>query len=199
MSQISYKPLPYALNALEPLISERTLSFHYGKHHKTYVDKLNDAIQGTQFASMSLEEIIQASAGKKEQVFIFNNAAQVWNHEFYWESMKPQGGGQPSSAVQRLIEGNFGSLEGFIQSFKQAGAKQFGSGWTWLVESNSKLEIMSTANADLPLVHNKKALLVVDVWEHAYYLDYQNKRPDYLSEFTNKLLNWDFVDRNLSK
>jgi Fe-Mn family superoxide dismutase len=190
-------PLPYDLNALEPHISANTLSFHYGKHHQAYVTNLNGLIEGTDLANKSLEDIIRITAGDKDKVGIFNNAAQVWNHTFYWHSMAPQGGGKPKGALAEKINQDFGSYDEFTKLFKQAGVSQFGSGWAWLVlNKDGKLEIMKTANADLPMVHGKKALSTCDVWEHAYYLDYQNRRPDYVDTFLSHLINWDFAEKN---
>jgi Fe-Mn family superoxide dismutase len=190
-------PIPYDLNALEPYISANTLSFHYGKHHQAYVTNLNGLIEGTELASKSLEDIIRITASDKDKVGVFNNAAQVWNHTFYWHSMTPQGGGKPKGKLAEKINEDFGSYEEFAKLFKQAGVTQFGSGWAWLVlNKDSKLEIMKTANADLPLIHGKKALFTCDVWEHAYYLDYQNRRPDYVDTFLNHLINWDFAEKN---
>lgn len=184
--------LPYAKNALEPYISEDTLNYHHGKHHNAYVVNLNKLIQGTEFAGKSLEEIIKSSDGG-----IFNNAAQVWNHTFYWHSMKPNGGGKPTGEVLKKIEIDFGSYEKFSDEFAAAGATQFGSGWAWLVLENDKLKITKTANAQTPLTTNAKPLLTMDVWEHAYYLDFQNARPKYIKTFLEELVNWDFVAKNL--
>ncbi len=190
-------PLPYDLNALEPYISANTMSFHYGKHHQAYVTNLNGLIEGTDLANKSLEDIIRITAGDKDKVGVFNNAAQVWNHTFYWHSMAPQGGGKPKGELAKKINEDFGSYEEFTKLFKQAGVTQFGSGWAWLVlNKDGQLEIMKTANADLPLVYGKKALFTCDVWEHAYYLDYQNRRPDYMETFLNHLINWDFAEKN---
>ena len=190
--------LPYASNALEPHITAHTLSFHHGKHHQAYVTNLNNLIEGTELASQTLEEIILAVAGDASKAGIFNNAAQVWNHTFYWSSMKPNGGGEPTGAIAAKIVEDFGSFEAFLKEFKTAGATQFGSGWAWLVLEGGKLKITKTPNADTPMVHGQKALLTVDVWEHAYYLDYQNRRPDYLETFFKHLVNWDFPNANLS-
>lgn len=190
--------LPFEANGLEPYITANTLSFHHGKHHQTYVTNLNNLIQGSDLADASLEEIILASANKPEKVGIFNNAAQVWNHTFYWNSMKPNGGGTPSGAIAAKINEDFGSFEAFVDAFKNAGLTQFGSGWAWLVLEEGKLKITKTANADTPMAHGQKALLTVDVWEHAYYLDYQNKRADYLDIFLKHLVNWDFANANLT-
>lgn len=190
--------LPYASNALEPHITAHTLSFHHGKHHQAYVTNLNNLIEGTELASQTLEEIILAVAGDASKAGIFNNAAQVWNHTFYWSSMKPNGGGEPTGAIAAKIKEVFGDFEAFLKEFKTAGATQFGSGWAWLVLEGGKLKITKTPNADTPMVHGQKALLTVDVWEHAYYLDYQNRRPDYLETFFKHLVNWDFANANLS-
>ena len=189
--------LPYNREALAPHISSNTLDFHYGKHHNAYVTNLNNLIAGSDLENATLESIIGKTAGNVDKVGIFNNAAQVWNHTFYWNSMKPNGGGQPSGKIAELIKGTFGSLEKFAEEFKKAGATQFGSGWAWLVLDNSELKVTKTANADTPIAHQQKPLLTVDVWEHAYYLDYQNRRPDYLSVFVDHLINWDFVNSNL--
>jgi Fe-Mn family superoxide dismutase len=190
--------LPYALDALEPHISSSTLEFHHGKHHNAYVTNLNKAIEGTDLDGKSLEEVISAVAGDASKAGVFNNAAQVWNHSFYWQCMKPGGGGQPSGDLLEKINADFGSYDAFVEQFKAAGATQFGSGWAWLVLDNGSLKITKTANADLPLAHGQKALLTMDVWEHAYYLDYQNRRPDYISTYLDKLVNWDFVAANLA-
>ncbi|MBN1407739.1 MAG: superoxide dismutase [Calditrichaceae bacterium] len=189
--------LPYAKNALEPHISERTLEFHYGKHHQAYVTNGNNLIAGTEYENLPLEEIIKKTAGDKEKAGIFNNAAQVWNHSFYWKCMKANGGGKPVGAIANKINSDFGGFEQFVDEFKKAGATQFGSGWAWLVLDNDKLRIVKTANAENPITQNLKPLLVVDVWEHAYYLDFQNRRPDYLTTFVDKLINWDFVNSQL--
>ncbi len=192
---ITLPPLPYAQNALEPHITANTLSFHHGKHHKAYVDKTNELIAGTALAGKSLEEIIMASA--KDKGPLFNNAAQVWNHTFYWNSMKPNGGGAPKGKLAQMIDRDFGSLDKFKEAFKQAGVTQFGSGWAWLVLDGDTLKVTKTPNADLPMAHGQKALLTMDVWEHAYYLDFQNRRPDYITTFLDKLVNWDFAEKNL--
>lgn len=190
--------LPYDMAALEPHISAQTLSFHHGKHHQAYVTNLNNLIQNTDLADKSLEEVIHATAKNPEKVGIFNNAAQVWNHTFFWNCMKPQGGGQPTGELKAMIEKAFGSYEAFAAEFKQAAVTQFGSGWAWLVFEKGDLRIMKTANADLPMVHGATALLTCDVWEHAYYLDYQNRRPDYVDTFLAHLVNWDFAASLLS-
>jgi len=185
--------LPYDRAALEPYISSQTLDFHHGKHHQAYVANLNALIQNTELANKPLEEIIQATAGNAEKAGIFNNAAQVWNHTFFWHCMKPQGGSQPQGEMKERIDAAFGSCEAFAAEFKQAALTQFGSGWAWLVLEKGNLRIMKTANADLPMAHGATALLTCDVWEHAYYLDFQNRRPDYVDTFLAHLVNWDFA------
>ena len=183
--------LPWSKDALEPQISAETIDYHYGKHHNAYVTKLNAGIKGTQFEDMTLEEIILKSEGG-----LFNNAAQVWNHSFYWNCLAPNKGGNPTGKISELIDKNFGSFSKSQEEFSNAAATNFGSGWTWLVESNGKLEILNTDDADTPLRHSKKALMTIDVWEHAYYVDYRNARPDYINAFWS-LVNWDFVNSNL--
>ncbi len=190
--------LPYDLDALEPHISRSTLEFHHGKHHAAYVTNLNNLVAGTDLEAKSLEETITAVAGDAAKAGIFNNAAQVWNHSFYWQGIKPGGGGAPSGELAAKIDADFGSFDAFKDQFKTAGATQFGSGWAWLVLDGGTLKVTKTANADLPLAHGQKALLTMDVWEHAYYLDYQNRRPDYMTTFLDKLVNWDFVAANLA-
>jgi len=194
---ISLPALPYAQNALDPVITANTLGFHYGKHHKTYVDTLNKLIAGTEFADMPLEQIVKAAAGKSEHAAIFNNAAQTWNHTFYWRSMKPQGGGEPPASIKRLLENSFGSVESCKRELVTAATGQFGSGWAWLIQDAGKLKVVKTGNADTPLTGSGKPLLTIDVWEHAYYLDYQNRRVDYVNAVLEKLINWEFVAHNL--
>ena len=194
---IQLPPLPYDLQALEPFVSQRTLEFHHGKHHQAYVNNLNTLIASSPLEKESLEDIILASARQPGKEGIFNNAAQVWNHTFFWNSMKPQGGGVPSGDVATLIHKDFGSFDAFKEEFKKAAVSQFGSGWAWLVFHDGKVSITKTPNADLPLAQGHKALLTCDVWEHAYYLDYQNRRPDYVETFLTHLVNWEFVERNL--
>ena len=185
--------LPYAKNALVPHISEETFEYHYGKHHQAYVTNLNNLIPGTEYENLSVEEtFLKAPAGG-----VYNNAAQVWNHTFYWNSMSPTGGGEPTGELADKINSAFGSLDGFKEQFAQAGTTQFGSGWAWLIEGDSGLEITKTANADLPLKHGQKALLTMDVWEHAYYIDFRNARPNYIKNFLDNLINWDFAAANL--
>jgi Fe-Mn family superoxide dismutase len=194
---INLPELPYAKDALAPYISANTLEFHQGKHHKTYVDNLNKLIAGTDLEAKSLEEIIKIAAKDPAKAGIFNNAAQSWNHSFYWKCLKPQGGGAPTGAIAAKINTTFGSHDKFVEELKNAGTTQFGSGWAWLVVDGSDLKITKTPNADTPLAHGQKALLTIDVWEHAYYLDYQNRRPDYLAAVIQNLINWDFVNANL--
>ena len=192
---IALPDLPFAKNALAPHVSERTLEFHHGRHHSAYVTNLVKLIEGTDLASESLENIIRKTAGDASRSGIFNNAAQVWNHTFYWQSMKPDGGGSPSGAIASKIDADLEGYAKFAESLKTAGLTQFGSGWGWLVlNSGGKLEIVKTGNADTPIAHGLKPLLTVDVWEHAYYLDYQNRRADYLDAFIAHLINWEFVN-----
>jgi len=189
--------LPFANDALEPYTSARTLEFHHGKHHAAYVTNLNNLVKDTPLASLSLEDVIKAAAADlPAKQGIFNNAAQVWNHTFFWNCLKKDGG-QPSAKLLARIDAELGGLAKFKEDFKAAAIGQFGSGWAWLVEENGKLKIVKTANADLPLVHGQKALFTVDVWEHAYYLDYQNRRPDFVQTVLDHLVNWAFVESNL--
>ena len=189
--------LPYEKSSLEPYISAQTLDFHHGKHHQAYVTNANNLTKDTPLENLSLEDLILHVANKPDKVGIFNNAAQVWNHTFYWNCMKPNGGGTPSGMIAQKLDEDFGSYENFVSEFKTAATTQFGSGWAWLVLDEKKLKIIKTPNADTPIVHGLKALLTVDVWEHAYYLDYQNRRPDYVDIFLKHLVNWDFVNQNL--
>ena len=189
--------LPYEQSALEPHISANTLSFHYGKHHQTYVTNLNNLVKDTDLAGQSLEEIIRATAGNPDQAGIFNNAAQVWNHTFYWNSMKPGGGGAPSGDLAAKIDASFGSYDAFAEAFSQAATTQFGSGWAWLVAEDDSLRVLKTGNAETPVSGSATPLLTIDVWEHAYYLDYQNLRPAYIKTFLESLANWDFAAANL--
>lgn len=195
---ITLPELPYAKDALAPVISAQTLEFHHGKHHKAYVDNLGKLIAGTDLAEAPLEEIIRKTAGDPAKAGIFNNAAQAWNHSFYWQCLKAGGGGAPTGAVAPKIAAAWGSYDKFAEELKNAGVTQFGSGWAWLVLDGGELKIVKTANADTPLARGQKALLTLDVWEHAYYLDYQNRRPDYLSAVIGRLINWDFVNANLA-
>jgi Fe-Mn family superoxide dismutase len=191
-------PLPYAENSLEPVISAKTIGFHYGKHHKAYVDNLNKLIAGTEFADMPLEKIISNMVGKPDKIAIYNNAAQAWNHTFYWRSMRPKGGGEPPATLKQKMEVSFGSLEACKKELANASVTQFGSGWAWLVQDGGKLKVIKTSNADTPLTQTLKPLLAIDVWEHAYYLDYQNRRADYVNALIEKLINWEFADDNLA-
>ena len=192
--------LPYAKDALEPHMSANTFSFHHEKHHNTYVVNLNGLVEGTDLEGKSLEEIVSATAGNPDKAGVFNNAAQVWNHTFFWHSMKPSGGGAPTGDLAAKIDADFGSFDAFKDAFKAAGATQFGSGWAWLVVGDGgKLEVVKTPNAETPLTQGKTPLLTCDVWEHAYYLDYQNRRPDFLASFLDNLANWDFAAENLAK
>jgi superoxide dismutase, Fe-Mn family len=192
-------PLPYPKTALEPHMSAQTFDFHHGKHHQAYVTNLNGLVKDTPMASQSLEEIIKATAKDESKIGIFNNAAQVWNHTFFWSCMKPNGGGAPTGALAQKIESTFGGLDKFKEQFKQAGVTQFGSGWAWLVADGGQLKITKTPNAVNPMAQGQTALLTCDVWEHAYYLDYQNRRPDFVQTFLDKLVNWEFVAGNLAK
>ena len=187
-------PLPYAIDALAPHYSQETLEYHHGKHHNAYVTNLNKLLEGKPEANKSLEEIIMSSDGG-----VFNNAAQVWNHTFFWSCMKPNGGGQPTGDVLAAITRDFGSFDKFKEEFTAAATTQFGSGWAWLVSQNGKLAVTKTGNADLPMKHGQKALLTIDVWEHAYYIDFRNLRPKYIETFLNHLVNWDFALENLKK
>ena len=190
-------PLPYADNALAPVISAATIGFHYGKHHKGYVDNLNKLTAGTVFADMPLEKIITETAGKADKVAIFNNAAQAWNHTFYWQSLRPGGGGQPPAMLKKKIEASFDDFDACKKELAAAATTQFGSGWAWLVLEGDKLKVVKTGNAECPLTQGATPLLTIDVWEHAYYLDYQNRRADYINAVLDKLINWDFAAENL--
>jgi superoxide dismutase, Fe-Mn family len=191
---IALPDLPYAKDALEPVISSRTLDFHHGKHHKAYVDNTNKLIEGTDLAGQDIETIVKRVSGDPSKAGLFNNAAQVWNHSFYWKCLKPNGGGAPTGPIAQKIVADFGSAAKFFEELKNAGVTQFGSGWAWLILKDGKLAVTKTANADTPPAHGLKPLLTLDVWEHAYYLDYQNRRPDYLAALIEKLINWDFVN-----
>lgn len=184
-------PLPYALDALQPHISRETLEFHYGKHHQAYVTNLNNLVKGTEFENLALEDVIRRSSGG-----VFNNAAQIWNHTFYWNSLSPNGGGAPKGALATTINAKFGSFEGFKEAFSKSAVGNFGSGWTWLVKKgDGTVAIVNTGNAATPLTGSDRPLLTCDVWEHAYYLDYRNRRPDYVAAFWN-LVNWEFAAKN---
>jgi Fe-Mn family superoxide dismutase len=189
---IELPPLPYAKDALAPHISPETIDYHYGKHHQTYVNKLNELVANTSNAGKPLEEIVKASQGP-----VFNNAAQVWNHTFYWNSLKPKGGGQPTGAVAAAITESFGSYDAFRKEFVDAATTQFGSGWAWLVKDGGKLKVVKTPNAETPITTAAKPLITIDVWEHAYYIDYRNARPKYIDTYLDQLVNWDFANKNL--
>lgn len=196
MSQITLPDLPYAKNALEPHISAETLEFHHDKHHAAYVNKLNELLPGSGLEGKELVEIIKATAGDSSKATIFNQAAQVWNHTFYWNCLTANGGGEPTGDLKAKIEEAFGSYSKFREEFKNAAVSQFGSGWAWLVADSvgGQLSITKTANADTPLAHSQVAVLTCDVWEHAYYIDYRNRRPDYVDTFLDKLVNWDYAN-----
>jgi Fe-Mn family superoxide dismutase len=190
--------LPWSENALDPVISAKTISFHYGKHHKTYVDNVNKMIAGTELADLPLEKIVSATAGKPDKAGIFNNAAQVWNHTFYWNSLSPKGGGEPPAVLKQKIDAAFDGIEALKKELSAAAVSQFGSGWAWLVLDGDKLKIVKTANAETPITTGLKPLVTIDVWEHAYYLDYQNKRVDHVNAVLDKLINWEFAAANLA-
>jgi superoxide dismutase, Fe-Mn family len=196
--EIKLPPLPYDEDALEPVISGRTLSFHYGKHHKGYVDTLNRLIANTEFEGMPLEKLIKA-ASRPDQAAIFNNAAQIWNHTFYWRSLSPKGGNEPPAALKKMMETSFGGVEQCKKELAKAAIGEFGSGWAWLVQDGPKLKVIKTSDAKTPLTDGPKPLLTIDVWEHAYYLDYQNRRADYVNALIDKLANWQFAADNLQK
>ena len=189
--------LPWADTALDPVISARTLSFHWGKHHRGYVDALNGLIRGTPLEGKPLEEIVKASAGGAATTAVFNNAAQAWNHDFYWRSLRPKGGAPPKGELAERVLASFGSFEALKKALVDAGTGQFGSGWAWLVADGAALKVVKTANADTPLTAGARPLLVLDVWEHAYYLDWQNRRKDHLTAVVDGLLNWEFAAANL--
>ncbi len=191
--QFSLPPLPYAEDALAPVISAETLALHHGKHHRKYVDAMNQLLRETPMPATTLEEVVKTSSGK-----LFNNAAQAWNHEFYWHSLSPKGG-KPSAALLRQLESDFGSFERFTEAFAAAATAQFGSGWAWLVKKGPALEVVTTSNADTPMAHGVRCLLTIDVWEHAYYLDYRNQRERYLSALIGSRLNWAFAEENFSR
>ena len=195
---IQLPELPFAKEALEPHISSKTLDFHYGKHHNAYVVNTNKLLENHALKDKTLEEIIDGTAGDSSQVGLFNNTAQVWNHTFYWNSIKPEGGGKPTGKIAERINNDLGGYDKFVETFQTTAVGQFGSGWAWLVvNKNGKLEVMKTSNADTPLAHGMKPVLTIDVWEHAYYLDYQNRRPDYVKSVIENLLNWDFANSNI--
>jgi len=194
---IELPPLPFEQSALEPVISANTLKFHYGKHHKTYVETLNKLIVATEFADMPLERIIKETDGNAEHAAIFDNAAQAWNHTFYWHSLKRKGGGEPPADLKKLLETSFGGVDECKKQLSSAAVGEFGSGWAWLVQEGDKLKVTKTADAQTPLAKGQNPLLTVDVWEHAYYLDYQNRRVDYVNALLDKIINWEFAAENL--
>jgi Fe-Mn family superoxide dismutase len=197
---ITLPPLPYAYDALEPYMGRETLELHHDKHHQAYVTNLNNLIEGKpEYQGKSLEDIVTSSYGDAAKAGIFNNAGQAWNHNLFWRTMKKGGGGKPSGEILKRIENDFGSFEAFADQFKQAAATQFGSGWGWLALDGDKLKVLKTPNGENPLVHGMKPLLGIDVWEHAYYLDYRNRRPDYIAAFLNNLVNWDEVEAEMNK
>lgn len=197
--KLEFRPLPYDSTALDPVYSQTTLDLHYGKHHRTYFDTTVKLVQGTALEGAEVEDIIHEAAGDAKSKKLFNNAAQHWNHDFFWRSMRPGGGGEPSGEIAELIKRDLKGYDGFREAFKKAAVEQFGSGWAWLVLKDRKLQIYSTGNADNPLVKGGHPLLTVDVWEHAYYLDYHNRRPEFADAFLDKLLNWDAVNERLQK
>ncbi|CAM6008247.1 unnamed protein product [Sphagnum balticum] len=199
MAKFELRTPPYALDALEPHMSKQTLEFHWGKHHRAYIDNLNKQIDGTDLERKNLEELVKFSYNNGNPQACFNNAGQAWNHDFFWSSIYPGGGGQPDGEVLELIERDFGSFEEFTKEFKAAGVSQFGSGWVWLILKDAKLSILKTSNALNPLIWGYIPLTVVDVWEHAYYLDFQNRRPDYLNTFLDKLISWEAVAGRLAR
>ncbi len=192
-------PLPWNESALEPVISSRTIGLHYGKHHATYVKKLNELVAGTRFADLALEHVIAATVGNEETQNIFNDAAQTWNHTFFWNSLKPRAGAEPPRAIARRLDDDFGGYAQFKEQFTKAAVECFGSGWAWLVSRGDKLEILATSNAGTPLTMGATPLLTLDVWEHAYYLDYENRRPEFVGAVIDQLLNWDFAADQLEK
>jgi len=194
---LNLPPLPYADTALAPVISSNTLSLHYGKHHKGYVDNVNKLVKGTDYESSTLDRIIIETAGKPDKTSLFNNAAQSWNHSFYWNSLKGNGGGKPNGKIAQMIDAAFGSYDNFRKEFSATTVSQFGSGWGWLVLDGGALKVVKTGNAEVPFTKRQKPLLTIDVWEHAYYLDHQNQRAAYVDAVINKLLNWDFAAQNL--
>jgi superoxide dismutase, Fe-Mn family len=196
-SSSGLSPLPYSKDALAPFISSRTIEFHYGKHHQGYADNTQKLIAGTKLAKLSLKDIIQQSQGIKELVSTYNNAAQLFNHNFYWQCMKPNGGGKPQGKILQAIEQSFGSFDALSKTFSESASAQFGSGWTWLVKDGDLLKVINTGNADTPISMGTVPLLTIDVWEHAYYLDYQNRRTDYIRVFMDHLVNWEFAGKNL--
>jgi len=189
--------LPYPVDALAPVISAATVGFHYGKHHQGYVQQLNRLVSGTRYADRPLDEVVAATAGRADAAAIFQNAAQAWNHAFYWRSLRPDGGGEPPAALKARLEASFGSVRSCREALAAAAVERFGSGWAWLVLDGDRIRALSTADADVPSTAGQRPLLTIDVWEHAYYLDYQNRRPDFIKTFLEKLVSWDFANENL--
>ena len=194
---IKQEPLPYDEGALSPYLKAKTLGVHYGKHHRAYIEKTNELVKQAHVQDLSLEDIIRASAGHEGFQPLFNNAAQAWNHWFYWRSMKPKGGGRPGKAVLEILKDSFGELSDFKEAFLKSSKEHFGSGWIWLIKQGNRVKIVATHDADTPIAHDQIPLLTLDVWEHAYYLDYQNRRPEYAEAFLDHLVNWDFVESRL--
>ena len=192
-------PLPWEESALEPVMSAKTLSFHYGKHHRTYVSKLNELVRGTRYEEMPLERVIVETAGHPDSQKIFNNAAQAWNHTFFWNCLRPGAGGKPSGTLANRIDAELGGFDTFREAFVKTAVECFGSGWAWLAERNGKLDVLALPNAGTPLANGGTPLMTIDVWEHAYYLDYQNERPKFVAAVFDKLLNWDFAEEQLQK
>ena len=196
-SPFTLPPLPWSEDALAPVVSAKTIGLHYGKHHRAYVTKLNELVAGTPMADMPLERVILESAGGKNQK-VFNNAAQTWNHTFFWNCLRPNGGGKPGSQIAQRIDSDLGGLDAFKKTFAETAVNTFGSGWAWLAMKDGKLEIMSTSNADNPLTKGATPLLTIDVWEHAYYVDYENRRPEFVAAVIDKLLNWEFAEKQMA-
>ncbi len=193
------RPLPYDENALDPVITAHTIGFHYRKHHQGYVDNLNKLVEGTDYVGLTLEKLVSVTSEREEAAAIFNNAAQICNHTFYWQSMKAKGGGEPPAALKEMMAASFGSVDACKKALASMAVSQFGSGWAWLVLYGDKLKVVKTSNAETPLTTGMKALLTIDVWEHAYYLDYQNRRADYVNAVLDKLINWEFALQNATK
>lgn len=198
-SPFQLPPLPWGEGALDPVISSRTIGLHYGKHHKTYVDKLNEMVAGTRYADMPLEQVVRESAKSEQDKKIFNNAGQHWNHSFFWNCLKPGGGGQPTGDLARRIDSDLGGIENFRAQFEKTAIDTFGSGWAWLALKDGKLQLISTSNAGTPIAMGATPLLTIDVWEHAYYVDYENRRPEFVKAVIGKLLNWDWAAQQLAK
>ncbi|MFH1018851.1 MAG: superoxide dismutase [Pseudomonadota bacterium] len=199
MTRHSLPKLPYSDDALAPFVSANTLGCHYGKHHKAYIDRMNELIEGTPLADQPLEHIVREASMKEDRKPLFNAAAQAWNHAFYWQSMKPNGGGEPSGKLKDQISSSFGDVKKFLEEFSSKSVSLFGSGWVWLVSDAGKLKVVPTKDADTPIAHGQTPLITIDVWEHAYYLDYQNRRKDYVAAFLDHLVNWEFAEENLAK